>query len=183
MKSGRPLTLSSDAPVRPSGASNSVPALATTCEPAELPKNSDAVGDDAVIRRLRTHRAHGAQNILQGRGLPVILIAIDEREDGHAVVGKPLREFAAADVDADITSACGEDDGGAVGRAGLGRGVKQLRMMRVHVDVALLRFVGGVGLDVRHALRPEVYDFLAHGQKRIQQQRTNNGGHQRVGHG
>jgi len=93
-----------------------------------------------------------------------------------------LRELTAADVDADITAAGGEDDGGAVGRAGLGRGIKQLGMMRVRINAAALGFVRGVGLDVRHALGPEIDDFLSHRQKRIQQQRANDGGQQWFGH-
>jgi hypothetical protein len=64
-KSGRALTVSSAAPVRPAGSSYSVAAGRTA-------DYADAVGRDAIVGGMRTHGADRAQHVLQWRRVAVV---------------------------------------------------------------------------------------------------------------
>ena len=158
MKSGRALTLSSAAPVRPSGALYSVAALAARWPPAEDPKTPMRWGSTphsaACARTSRTARSTSSN----GAGCCVRGDAILENEHRHADAVEPalhLRPFL-VDRQARVAAARADDRRQPVrGSAGWGE-LGQRRDIDV-VDPPILDVLfGRARLAQRHALGPKL---------------------------
>lgn len=141
--------------------------------------HADAVRVEPEFHCARTQYSHRPEHILQWRRRAVVLVAVDEHEDRHAVIRQPLGEGSAAHRHMHIAAARRKNDGRAICRAGLGRKVKQLRVVRVGVGAVALSLVRSVRLDARHAFGPQ-WDFLGD-VRRVQHWQQQGGEKQEVG--
>ena len=158
-KSGRALTVSSTAPVRPSGASNSVAAAAATWPPAEAPITPMRSGriPSACARDRRTRIARSTS--CRGAGWPYsarrYLRMNVETPSGRNRSATPSASFPIARR---AKPPPGQNDHGGTGRSSRRRHARQHRDLHVVDPSVLDPLFSSVRHGARHALGPERND-------------------------
>ena len=123
-------------------------------------EHPDPIGPDAELARSSADRAHRAQQIQQGRRMPVFRQAVLQDEDGHARA-REMRRDAVHFVrhgESRIAATCAHNHGSAVGSALWRRVDSQRRHMNI-ADAAINKLfdaaAGGIDGRAGNTFRPQ----------------------------